>query len=436
MPSSTTYNERIVKRSLFLLFGLLCPSLFLETAVLKIQVSAPIHAVTSEYIRKSIARADRESAALLILTLNTPGGLDTAMREIIEAILSGHTPVAVYVAPSGARAASAGFFIGIASDLFVMAPGTNTGAAHPVGISITGQGLDKTMEDKVTQDAASYIKALAGRRKRNVGLAEDAVRKSLSYTEKEALEGGVIDFIASSDQEILDRFDGRTIRRIDGQEQALKLAGQPIINIPMSKRQKFLLAIADPNLAYILLIIGLLGLYFEFSHPGAILPGVLGGISLLLAVFSFQILPINYVGLLLILLAVGLFILEIKVHSYGLLSLGGVSAMVIGSIMLIDAPIPELKPSLAFIIPVAVGFSLVALFLVTLVLRAHRRKVTTGKEGLIGETGLAQTDLAPEGKVFVHGETWNAEAAEAIARGSRVKVTAVDEHLKIRVKKA
>ena len=425
-----------MKRVNLFLLGVFGLSVFLRPAVLKIQVNAPIHAVTSEYIRKAIARADRESAGLLIMKLNTPGGLDTAMREIIEAILASRTPVAAYVAPSGSRAASAGFFIGVASDLFIMAPGTNTGAAHPVGISITGQGLDKTMEDKVTHDAASYIKSLAERRGRNVRMAEDAVRQSLSYTEKEAAEQGLIDLVAVSDQDILDHFDGRTVRRIDGREEVLKLAGEPIIDIPMSKRQKFLLAIAEPNLAYILLIIGLLGLYFEFSHPGAIFPGVLGGISLLLAIFSFQILPVNYVGLLLILLAIGLFILEVKVVSHGLLSIGGVAAMVIGSIMLIDSPIPELKPSLEFIIPVAVGFSLIALFLVNLVFRAHRRKVVTGKEGLIGETGMAQTDLAPEGKVFVHGEIWDAEAPELVSKGSRVTVTGIGEHLKIKVKKA
>jgi membrane-bound serine protease (ClpP class) len=425
-----------VKRFNLFLLGVFGLSVFLRPAVLKIQVNAPIHAVTSEYIRKAIARADRESAGLLIMKLNTPGGLDTAMREIIEAILASRTPVAAYVAPSGSRAASAGFFIGVASDLFIMAPGTNTGAAHPVGISITGQGLDKTMEDKVTHDAASYIKSLAERRGRNVRMAEDAVRQSLSYTEKEAAEQGLIDLVAVSDQDILDHFDGRTVRRIDGREEVLKLAGEPVIDVPMSKRQKFLLAIAEPNLAYILLIIGLLGLYFEFSHPGAILPGVLGGICLLLAVFSFQILPVNYVGLLLILLAVGLFILEVKVVSHGLLSIGGVAAMVFGSIMLIDSPIPELKPSLEFIIPVAVGFSLIALFLVTLVFRAHRRKVVTGKEGLIGETGVAQTDLAPGGKVFVHGEIWDAEAPEPVSKGSRVTVIGIGDHLKIKVKKA
>ncbi|GAH69966.1 unnamed protein product, partial [marine sediment metagenome] len=258
----------------------------------------------SEYIRDTIDRAEKENASLLIIALNTPGGLDTSMREIIERILSSKTPVLVYVSPSGARAASAGFFIGIACDIFVMAPGTNTGAAHPVGVSITGQSMDKTMEEKVTHDAASYIKTLAEKRGRNTKLAEDAVRKSLSYTEKEAFEGKLIDLIAASEREIIEHFDGKRIKGFDGEEYLLELKGEEIIDIPMSARQKFLITISNPNLAYLLLMLGLLGLYFEFSNPGAILPGVLGGIFLLLAIFSFQILPINYVGLILILLAI------------------------------------------------------------------------------------------------------------------------------------
>ncbi|MBM3284667.1 MAG: nodulation protein NfeD [Candidatus Aminicenantes bacterium] len=383
----------------------------------------------------AIDRADRENARLVLILLNTPGGLDSSMREIITRILASRTPVAVYVSPSGARAASAGFFIAIASDLFVMAPGTSTGAAHPVGISITGQAMDKTMEEKVTHDAASYIKTLAEKRGRNTRLAEDAVRQSLSYTEKEAFEQGLIDLVARTEQEIIDHFDQKRIRRFDGEEITLQLRGEPVVDIPMSARQKFLLTISNPNLAYILLMLGLLGLYFEFSNPGAILPGVLGGISLLLAFFAFQILPINYVGLILILLAIGLFILEIKVQSYGILSVGGIIAMVLGSIMLINAPIPELKPSLKLVMPMAIGLSLIFLFLVLLVIRAHSRKVHTGREGLIGEIGIARTDLSPEGKVFVHGEIWNAESTTEIPKGSRVKVVAVLEGLKIRVTK-
>jgi len=405
------------------------------SSIYRIVVDAPVHPISSEYITRSIEKAERENARLLIMVLNTPGGLDSAMREIIAKILASRVPIVTYVAPAGARAASAGFYIGIASDLFIMAPGTNTGAAHPVGISITGQGMDKTMEEKITHDAASYIKTLAEKRGRNVQAAEDAVRKSLSYTEKEALDKGLIDFVAASEQEIIDHFDGRTVRRFNGEVTRLELKGETVIDIPMTARQKFLITISNPNLAYILLMLGLLGLYFEFSHPGAILPGVLGGISLLLAIFSFQILPLNYVALILILLAIGLFILEVKVQSYGILGIGGVIAMVLGSIMLIDSPIPELQPSLTVIIPLAVGLSLIFFFLLVLVVRAHSRTAATGKEGLIGEVGLAQTDLSPEGKVFVHGEIWNAEADGPIAKGSKVKVVRVLDSLKIHVEK-
>jgi len=429
------YNKVNVRRIpyFFLLFFLFSSPDF--ASIIKITVDAPIHPVTSEYIRGAIDRAGRENASLVIIVLNTPGGLDSSMREIIEKILNSPVPVATYVSPSGARSASAGFFIGIACDIFAMAPGTNTGAAHPVGISIIGKSMDETMADKVTNDAASYIKSIAEKRGRNIQMAEDAVRKSLSYTEQEAYEGGLIDLIAPDIGAFIAHFAGRNIKRFDGEDIQLALKDMEIIEIPMTFRQNFLLTISNPNFAYILLMLGLLGLYFEFSNPGAVLPGVLGGIALLLAIFSFQILPINYVGLGLILLAIGLFILEIKIQSYGILSVGGILAMIIGSIMLIDAPIPELQPSLKFIIPVAVGLSLIFIFLITLAIRAHVNRVQTGKEGLIGEVGVAKTDLDPEGRVFVHGELWWAESEEIIPLGSKVKVTAVLDNLKIRVGK-
>lgn len=435
MFSLTAYNEFTVKKAILIVSLVFILPLMSTASILKITINAPIHPITSEYIRNTLDKADDENAALLIIILDTPGGLDTSMREIIGRILNAKTPVAAYVSPSGARAASAGFFIAIACDIFVMSPGTSTGAAHPVGISITGQSMDETMMEKVTNDAASYIKTLAEKRGRNVSLAEDAVRKSFSYTEKEALEGKLIDLVAKNNQEIIEHFDGKSIKRFDGRKELLELKDTQILEIPMTARQKFLLTISNPNLAYILLMLGLLGLYFEFSNPGAILPGVLGAISLLLAIFSFQILPINYVGLILILLAIALFILEIKVQSYGILSVGGIIAMVIGSIMLINAPIPELRPSLKFIIPVAVGISLIFIFLIYITIKAHMKRVFTGKEGLVGEIGVAESDLSPEGKVFVHGELWNAEAAEPVPKGSKVKVLEVMANLKIKVTK-
>jgi len=399
-------------------------------------VDAPIHPVTSEYIRHSLDRAEAESAELFILVLNTPGGLDSSMREIIERVLKAHLPVAAYVHPSGGRAASAGFFIGIACDLFVMSPGTNTGAAHPVGVSLTGQEMDKTMSEKVVQDAASYIKTLAEKRGRNVQMAEEAVRLSRSYTETEALQGGLIDLVAKDVPDLLAQLEGKKVKRFDGGETVLAFKGLTVQDVPLSGRQKFLLTISNPNLAYLLLMIGLLGLYFEFANPGAILPGVMGAISLLLAIFAFQILPINYVGLILILLAIVLFVLEVKVHSYGILSVGGLLSMIIGSLMLIEAPIPELRPSLRFIIPVALGFALIFIFLVSLVVRSHRARVQTGREGLLGETGLALTDLNLEGKVFVHGEYWKARAEEPIPKGSKVIISGVQDNLTVRVSRS
>jgi membrane-bound serine protease (ClpP class) len=264
-------------------------------------------------------------------------------------------------------------------------------------------------------------------------MAEDAVRDSLSYTEREALAGKLIDFIAADETELLARLDGQKVRLFSGEERTLNLKDARIVDLPMSFRQRFLITISNPNFAYILLMLGLLGLYFEFANPGAILPGVLGGISLLLAIFAFQILPINYVGLLLILLAVACFILEVKVHSYGLLSVGGIAAMVIGSLMLVNAPIPEMKPSLIIIIPVALSVSAIVIFLVFLVVRAHLRRAVTGREGMLGEIGETRSELSPEGKVFVHGELWNAVADRPLPKGVKVKVIEVLDHLKVRV---
>jgi membrane-bound serine protease (ClpP class) len=431
----SSYNELAMSRRIRAAFFVFLAPAIAAAEVRKITVNAPIHPITSEYVVGAIRAAEKANARLLVIGLNTPGGLDSSMREIIEAVVNAKVPVAAYVSPGGARAASAGFFIGIACDVFAMAPGTNTGAAHPVGISITGQAMDKTMEEKVTHDAASYIKSLAAKRGRNVAMAEDAVRKSLSYTEEEAFKGGLIDLIAKSDGDLIAALDGKVLKRFDGRETTLALAGEPVVEIPMSFRQRFLLTISNPNLAYILLMIGLLGLYFEFANPGAVLPGVLGGISLLLAVFSFQILPINYVGLLLIVLAIALFVLEVKIHSYGALSVGGIVAMLIGSMMLIDSPVPELRPSLRLIVPVAVGISLVCIFLVTLVIRAQARRAVTGREGMVGEIGTARTDLSPTGRVFVHGELWQAESDQPVRMGERVRVVEVENSLKIRVKK-
>ncbi|MCJ7610903.1 MAG: nodulation protein NfeD [Candidatus Aminicenantes bacterium] len=425
-----------MRKNIFLIAILgACLPVLCRASIFQITIDAPINAVTAEYVVQAVDRADAEKAELLIIALNTPGGLDTSMRQIIEKILGARTPSVAWVSPSGARSASAGLFIALACDLFIMAPGTNTGAAHPVGVAVPGQSMDQTMADKITEDAAAYIKSLAERRGRNVAMAENAVRKSLSYTAGEALEGGLIDGLAGTTGDLIGLINGKTITRFSGQKVTLALEGQPLTAIPLSSRQKFLLTIANPNLAYLLLMLGLLGLYFELAHPGVILPGVLGSISLILAFFAFQILPINYAGLALILLAVLLFILEIKVVSHGLLAIGGVVAMLIGSIMLIRSNIPELKPSLNIIIPVVLGFSLILILLVTVAARALRRKVLTGVEGLAGEIGTARTDLDPEGQVFVHGEGWRAAAESVVPKGSKVRVISVEQNLTLKVAK-
>ncbi|MGB9906881.1 MAG: NfeD family protein [Candidatus Saccharicenans sp.] len=408
----------------------------LPARILTVTINAPIHPVTAEIILKTLEKAREEQARLLIIKLNTPGGLDSSMREIIEGIVNSPVPVVAYVSPAGARAASAGFFIAVACDVFAMAPGTSTGAAHPVSIGPTGESQpDKTMAEKVTHDAAAYIRTLAEKRGRNVKMAEDAVRQSLSYTEQEALKGRVIDLVVNSESELIQALNGRQVRRFDGRLEELKLTDEELLEVPLTFRQKLLMAIANPNLAYILLMIGLLGLYFEFANPGAILPGVLGGISLLLAFFSFQILPINYVGLLLIILGTVLFVLEVKVHSYGALTMGGIVSLLLGSIMLIRSPIPELRPSLKYIIPVALGVSLVFVFLVYLVIKAHTKRTLTGKEGMVGEIGRALTSFDQQGQVFVHGEIWRAVADEPINRGDRIQVLEVKNNLTLKVKK-
>ncbi len=435
------YNEIAMKKIVLVVLCLVILVTTVETAQAKIftiTINAPIHPVTAEIILNAISKAHEEQAKLLIIKLNTPGGLDSSMREIIEGIVNSPIPVVAYVSPYGARAASAGFFISIACDVFAMAPGTSTGAAHPVSVGASGgeSQPDKTMEEKITNDAAAYIRTLAEKRGRNVQMAEDAVRKSLSYTEQEALKGKVIDLVASSEIELIENLDGRQIKRFDGRLEELHLKDAPLIEIPLTFRHKFLMTIANPNLAYILLMLGLLGLYFEFANPGAIFPGVIGGISLLLALFSFQILPVNYVGLLLIILGTVMFVLEIKVTSYGALTMGGVVSLFLGSMMLIKSPIPELRLSLRYIIPVVFGVSLVFIFLVYLVVKAHAKKTLTGKEGMVGEIGKALTSLDLEGKVFVHGEIWRAVSDMPVNKGDRVKVVEVKDNLTLKVKKA
>jgi membrane-bound serine protease (ClpP class) len=364
----------------------------------------------------------------VLFTLRTPGGLVDSTREIITRMIAAKTPVAIHVAPSGARAASAGFLLTIAADVAAMAPGTHIGAAHPV--SGGGEKMDETMSKKAGEDVAAYARTLAGKRGRNAQLAEQAVLQSKAFTEDEALKASppLIDLIASDSRDLLKKIDGRTVTRFDGRSITLRTADATIVPVAMTLRQRVLSAVAHPNVAYILLTLGTLGLTIELWNPGAILPGVVGGLSLLLAFFALQVLPINYAGLLLMLFGIVLLALEIKVTSYGLLTIGGVISLVFGSLMLIDSPAPELQLSLSLVLSVVLGFTAIAAFLVRLALAALRTAPVTGSEGLAQESGEALTALIPggAGSVRVHGEVWRAMSGEPIAAGDRVRVTQVD----------
>ena len=393
----------------------------------KLTVNDIIHRVSAQYITEGIDRADEEGAALVLIQLQTPGGLDTAMREIIEKILNAQTPVVVYVAPSGARAASAGFLITIAADLAVMAPGTNMGAAHPV--SGSGEAMDETMSQKVESDAAAYIRSIAAKRGRPVELAEKGVVESQSWTEEEALQAGLIDYVAANQDELLQMLDGTTVKRFDGREVVLHTAGEPVIEQEMSLPQRILSVIAHPNVAYILMALGVMGLYFELANPGAVLPGVVGIISLILAFFALQVLPVNYAGLLLLAAGLGMIIAEAFTPTFGVLGLGGVVSLVLGSLILFKeqtVPTPALQLSWSVILPVVLALVVMFGLMARLVITAQKRTPTTGAEGLIGEEGTASTKVDGGGKVFVHGEYWNVSAGERIDKGARVRVTGVD----------
>ncbi|MDO8956107.1 MAG: nodulation protein NfeD [Deltaproteobacteria bacterium] len=396
-----------------------------------IKINDAITPATADFISKSIEQAVKNRAECLVIQMDTPGGLDMSMRDIIKDIMNADIPVVVYVAPSGARAASAGVFITLAADIAAMAPGTNIGAAHPVAVG--GGKMDRTMADKVVNDAVAYIQSIAEKKGRNVKWAEQAVRESVSITEKEALKIKVIDLIAKDMTALLEKIDGKTIEKPRGK---IKLATKGLQTnvMEMGFRQRFLAVLSNPNFAYILMMIGLAGLYFELSNPGAIFPGVIGGISLILAFFAFRTLPVNYAGVLLILLGVFLFVAEIKVASYGLLTIGGLVSLTLGSIMLFESPIPALRASLTVIIPTVLFTAAFFFFAVTMAVKAHLAKPATGAEGLVGEIGVAQTRLSPEGKVFIHGEFWNAYTDEAIEEREKIRVLKT-EGLKVKVEK-
>jgi membrane-bound serine protease (ClpP class) len=363
--------------------------------------------------------------------MNTPGGLDTSMRQIVDAMLAARTPVAVFVAPSGARAASAGFVIAVASDVVAMAPGTNLGAAHPV----SGLGpLDEVMSKKVAQDAAAYVRSKAARRGRNVEMAEKAVLESRSFTEAEALELKLIEVVAKDVPELLRALDGRTVRRFDETAVTLRLAGVPTYEVGMSPRERVLSAIARPELLFLLLLGALAGIGSELSHPGLLFPGILGAFCLILFLFASQVLPVNWAGVLLMLLAVGLFAAEVKVTSYGLLTVAGCTAMILGGMMLVDDEAAAVRVPLSVIVPAAVAVAAGAAALLRLVVGAQRLRPKTGAEGMAGRIAVAEEPLDPAGWVQVAGERWRATSDRPVAAGERVTVVSV-EGLALRVRR-
>ncbi len=397
-----------------------------------IEVDGIINPVSAKYIVGSIDRARTENAQCLILVLDTPGGLMESMRQIVKKMLSAEIPVVVYVAPSGARAASAGVFITMAAHVAAMAPSTNIGAAHPV--TLGGKEQDKAMMEKIVNDTVAYAKSIARKRGRNDKWAAEAVEKSVSVTEEEALKANVIDLISPNLESLVLTLDGRKIIIDEKNTRVLITKDVEIAHVSMTWKDRLLDAISHPQIAYLLLLLGMMGIYFEISNPGAILPGVIGGISIILAFFALQVLPINYAGLALMILGVILFIAEIKVTSYGLLSVGGVISLLMGSIMLIDNPTEYLKLSWQVVIPavaVSAGFFI---FAVTMAIRVRLKRPTTGVEGLVGRVGVAESDFRPDGQVAVYGEIWSAESDDKIKKGDKVEVIKVNK-LKLIVKK-
>ncbi len=394
--------------------------------VVRLRLADTIQPASRRYVERGLAEAARRGAALVVVELDTPGGLVTSAREITSAITGSPVPVAVYVAPAGAQAASAGFFILMSADVAAMAPGTNTGAAHPVGGK--GENLPEDVREKATNDAAAMVRSLVQHRGRDPELAEKAVTESLSFTAEEALEKGLVDLVVPSLDELLDELEGRTIHRFSGAETTLELEPVLVTEVDPTPAERFLSVLANPNVAYLLMALGMLGIYMELSHPGAILPGVVGVIAILLALYSLSVLPVNLAGAALMVVAVVLFMLEVKVTSYGLLTVGGLVSFVLGSLMLFDAPIPDMRVSLGVILPTAVVMAVVTVFLLSRVLAAHRRPPLTGREGLVGERGEARTDLAPSGKVLVHGEYWDAvsDDGSAVPTGAAVEVVDVE----------
>ncbi len=394
--------------------------------VLKIVVDDTIQPITQEYISRAIDEAGRRGDQAVLIEINTPGGLVDSTRKIIEKITSSRVPVIVYVAPSGSRAGSAGIFILEAADVAAMAPGTNAGAAHPVLIGPFAPKLDDEMKRKIENDTAALMRSVASKRGRNVEVAESAVLESKSFTEQEALSQRLIDYVAPSDDDLFRQMEGKSFKRFDGQTVTLKLTGEPIVPFGMTLKERILGYLMDPNVSFILLAIGALALYAEFNHPGAVIPGTVGIVFILIAAFALNLLPTRFAALVLILGAFALFAAEAKFASHGVLTVGGITLLTLGGLLLVDSPIPEMRVHLLTALAVSIPLGLITAFLMSIALRARRNKLVSGAQGLIGETGIAQTTLSPRGKIFVHGEIWDAVSSSDVSMGQSVVVRRVD----------
>ena len=420
---------RLFRRS-SIVSGLLAGLLILVAAlpasgeVLKIVVNDAIHPITTEYITRAIAEAEKNKDEALLIEINTPGGLLDSTRDIIERVVASPVPVIIYVTPSGSRAASAGFFILESADVAAMAPGTNTGAAHPV--TLGGGKMDDVMKEKIENDSAALMRSVVGKRGRNVEVAETAVRQSKSFTDQEALSKKLIDYVAPTEEDLFKQLQGKQVKRFNGQTVTLNLAGQSIRPFDMTLKQHILAYLLDPNIAFILFAVGALALYVEFNHPGAVVPGTVGVVFILLAIFAFNLLPVRFAAVVLILASFALFALEAKFTTHGVLAIGGIVTLTLGGLLLVDAPIPEMRVHLLTALAVSIPLGIITVFLMSIALKARANKVVTGVQGLIGEIGLAQSPLSPKGKVFVHGEIWDAISSSDVPAGQSVVVRRVE----------
>jgi len=419
-------NGNSISRIVFGLVATLVLCSACSAEILKVVVDDTIQPITEEYIARAIDEAQRRNDQAVLIEINTPGGLVESTRQIIQKITSSQVPVIVYVTPSGSRAGSAGIFILEAADIAAMAPGTNAGAAHPVLVGLFAPKVDDEMKRKIENDTAALMRSVVSRRGRNVETAVSAVLESKAFTDQEALAQHLTDFVASSEDDLFRQIDGKSFKRFNGQEVTLKLSGQPIAPFGMTLKEEILDYLMDPNISFILLAIGALALYAEFNHPGAVVPGTVGIVFILIAAFALNLLPTRFAALVLILGAFLLFAAEAKFASHGVLTVGGIALLTLGGLLLVDSPIPEMRVHLLTALAVSVPLGLITAFLMSIALKARRNKMVSGAQGLIGETGIAQTALSPRGKIFVHGELWDAVSSSDLSVGQAVVVRRID----------